>query len=177
MNTIAGNAAALGNAQYTEPPMSLHLDAQVTPHTRVHVTTTSLKELAQVMAYFNLVDAQAAPAEAPTPTAAPAAEKQTRRKTDKPENKPAAEAPKEQPAADTAGAAAGTSSPQPDAGASASTGVTPQQAGEAVRNYGAKHGIDKARELLKKHGFVKTADITADKAAAIHAEAIATEEL
>ena len=55
--------------------------------------------------------------------------------------------------------------------------MTPQQAAEAVRAYGAKNGIDAAKALMAKHGVDKTANITAEKAGAIHAEATAAQEL
>lgn len=57
--------------------------------------------------------------------------------------------------------------------------VSPAEAAEAVRAYGAKHGIVPARELLAKFGFAKTGDITADKAAEVAAAAKAgvSEEL
>jgi hypothetical protein len=138
----------------------LHLEGPVSATASIHFTTTSLEELAKVMAYFNLgVKIETKVAD----------KKDDKKKDDKKGN--------ETPAA-TAPAAGGTSSPAPAPAASAppasgGDAVEPAKAAEAVRAYGAKFGIDKARELLKKHGFEKTAEITADKAAAVHAEATA----
>ena len=150
--------AEIANAQ---PTMMLHLEAAVSPNTRVHVSSSSLNEIAAIMAHFNLVtpeQAQGTPAAEGNGAKAPA-----RRKTD----------PKPETPASTATAPAAT--PQETAGSAPV--VTPQQAAEAVRAYGAKNGIDAAKALMAKHGVDKTANITAEKAGAIHAEATAAQEL
>lgn len=150
------------------PAFQLHLSAQV-GNSELHFATNDLTELARVMAFFNLnpgnVDKPATKtAKAPAPAAsAPAGTT--------PSSGTAA------PSAGTAAAPAGTpAAPTPAPAASAPTApagdaITPQQAADAVRAYGAKTSIEAARALLQKHGFAKTGDITADKAAAVHAEA------
>jgi hypothetical protein len=45
--------------------------------------------------------------------------------------------------------------------------VTVEDAQQAVKDYAAKHGIEKGRALLAKFGFKRTNEITADKAAEI----------
>lgn len=152
---------ASSNEQRSAP--RLHLEGPVSATASIHFTTTNLEELAKVMAFFNLgvkIETKVATTE-------------KKDKGDKGNATP--------PAASTAPAAGGTSpspaaSPAPAASAppaASGDAVDPKSAAEAVRAYGAKFGIDKARELLKKHGFEKTAEITADKAAAVHAEATA----
>lgn len=45
--------------------------------------------------------------------------------------------------------------------------VTVEDAQKAVKDYAAKHGIEKGRELLATFGFKRTNEITADKAAEV----------
>lgn len=149
------------------PPMMIHLEAAVSESTRIHVSSTKLSEVAAIMAHFNLVESTTA---APAPAAG----------NGKGANKAAKPAPAP---ASTAETPAPTSAPAPAASASApaaTTGsdtVSPQTAADAVRAFGAKHGIDKAREVLRKHGFAATKDITADKAAAVLADVSEPQEL
>lgn len=154
------------------PAFSLHLSAKV-GDSELHFATSNLSELARVMAFFNLPGTlgnadkpatKSATTKAAAGTAAGAG-------TTTPSSGTAA------PSAGTAAAPAGSpAAPAPAPAASAPTApagdaITPQQAAEAVRAYGAKTSIEAARALLQKHGFAKTGDITADKAAAVHAEA------
>lgn len=166
------NAAAQGNQVgiNMEPPIGtarIHLSARVSEATEIHITTTNLNELAGVMAYFNLVPlAQASAAAAPVPeTPAPAAAKAPKPPK---ETKAAAPAPTPAPAPAASAPAPAGSSTQP---AEASASATPEQAAAAVREYGAKHGIEQARALMQKHGIARTAEITPANAAAIYADA------
>lgn len=45
--------------------------------------------------------------------------------------------------------------------------VTVEDAQKAVKDYAAKHGIEKGRELLATFGFKRTNEITAEKAAEV----------
>lgn len=155
-----------------QPAMMLHVEASISPNTRIHVSSTSLNEVAAIMAHFNLVTPDQVPASGNDKPATP-----SRRKTDKAET-PAATPPAPAPAATAPAPAATAPAPTPASPASApqaasgsGDAVTPQQAAEAVRAYGAKNGIDAAKALMAKHGVDKTANITAEKAPAIFAEA------
>lgn len=166
------NAAAAGvQGAFVEPPFQLHMRAKVSDATTIHVESTSIDELARVMAFFN-IGAQGKDGEQPAAATPPPPAAKTARGSSK---APAAPAP-----APTAAAPASSSTPTaapsaaaPQEPAPSSPSVTPQQAADAVRAFGGKHGIDKARALLKKHGFERTADITPDKAGAVHADATA----
>ena len=160
------------------------LVAQISESAQIQIQTDNLNEMAQALLFFNLATPSA---QAPAPAAAePVAEepKAKKPKAAKPAaTQPAAEAaPVETAAAEPAvespsegnAAAAGQEVETPAAQAASSAGSsqsTPAQAAEAVRAYGAKHGIAAARELLQKFGFAKTADITADKAGEVVAAA------
>lgn len=175
----AGQPPAIG-----EP--SLSVSARVSATGFLHFSSNDLSEVSRVLAFFNLAP-QAGEKQAESAAEAPG--KPTRRKSDKAADTPAAPAPApaapaaSAPAAaspsegnvpaSTAPAAAGSST-QP---AAASASVTPEQAAQAVREHGAKHGIEAARALLAKHGVAKTAEITPEKAPAIYADAKASEEL
>jgi len=164
MSDLANQAAQ------SEPAFQLHLQARVSGG-ELHFATDNLADMARVMSFFNLV-----------PAAPNGIEVSDGGKADK----AAAEgnggkgkggkATKAETAASTAATPAGSTeakAPAPAASAQpAATGsATPEQAAQAVREYGAKNGIDQARALLKKHGCEKTAEITAEKAPAIFAEA------
>lgn len=165
--------------------------AQLSEHQHLHVQTDSLEELGRALVFFGLANANNAqpnPAQQERPLAAaveePAAPKQRKPRAVKsePAATPAAAEPAlpetvaAAPAAGNAAAevfeqeataalTASSSAPVPSA--------TPAEAADAVRAYGAKFGITAARELLQKHGFAKTADITAEKAGEIVAAASA----
>jgi hypothetical protein len=140
------------------PAIQLRLDASI-GESHLMFATSSLTELARVMALFNLVEATPGNGQAAAPAAAPKAPKA-----------PKAETPAPAPAATAPAPAATVPAPAQAASASASS-VTPEMAAAAVREYGGKNGIEAARALLQKHGVDKTANITAEKAPAIHAEA------
>ena len=166
------------------------LVAQISESAQIQIKTESLNELAQALVFFNLASPSAqrdGVAQAPAPAAAERVAEEPKAKKPKAAKpaatQPAAEAaPVETAAAEPAvespsegnAAAAGQEVETPAAQAASSAGSsqsTPAQAAEAVRAYGAKHGIAAARELLQKFGFAKTADITADKAGEVVAAA------
>lgn len=165
------------------------LTANLNENAQLHVVTDSLNDMAQALLFFGLANANQAPAnpaqqELPLEAPAPVAEEPKAKKSRKPAaTQPVAEpAPVEtvpaEPAAESpseGNAAVEASAPAAPAASTASSpaSATPAEAAEAVRAYGAKNGIAAARDLLLKHGFAKTAEITADKAAAILAEASA----
>lgn len=170
--------------------------AQLSEHQHLHVQTDSLEELGRALVFFGLANANnaqpnAAQQELPLAAAVeePAAPKQRKPRAVKSEPAatpaaaetalpetaaaaPAAESPSE------GNAAAEVSEQEAPAAQTASSSVpapsaTPAEAADAVRAYGAKFGITAARELLQKHGFAKTADITAEEAGEIVAAASA----
>jgi hypothetical protein len=53
----------------------------------------------------------------------------------------------------------------------AAPAATVEEAAAAVRAYGAKNGLQAARDLLQKFGFARTTEVTADKAGEIVAAA------
>jgi hypothetical protein len=62
-----------------------------------------------------------------------------------------------------------TEKPKPKAKAPAK--VSPADAAQAVKDYAAKHGVEKGRELLASFGLKRTNEIKDDNAAAILAAA------
>ena len=177
------------------------LVAQISESAQIQIQTESLNELAQALVFFNLASPSAqrdGVAQAPAPAAAEPVAEEPKAKKPKASAKaatspdtaaPADVSEKKTPASDTSdttpsasangadegnAAAAGQEVETPAAQAASSAGSsqsTPAQAAEAVRAYGAKHGIAAARELLQKFGFAKTADITAEKAGEVVAAA------
>ena len=163
-----------------------HILAALNDKVHLDITTDNLQEMAVALQFFGLANTSAKdePAAEPAaePAPAPVAEEPKAKKPRKPaatqpapEPAPVETAPEEPAAASPSegNAAAEVSEPETPAVSSASlpASATPAEAAEAVRAYGAKRGIAAARELLQKYGFAKTAEITADKAGLIVAEA------
>ena len=159
-----------------------HILAALNDKVHLDITTDNLQEMAVALQFFGLANTSAKDEPAAEPAPAPVAEEPKAKKPRKPaatqpapEPAPVETAPAE-PAAESpseGNAAAEVSEPEAPAVSSASlpASATPAEAAEAVRAYGAKRGIAAARELLQKYGFAKTAEITADKAGLIVAEA------
>jgi hypothetical protein len=165
-------------------------NAQLGENVQLHVSTDTLQSLGQALVFFGLADltqqvkADERQQEPPLAAAEEPKAKKTRKAAATPAvtetaqaepvaAEPVAESPSE------GNAAAGASEPEVPAASAASCeepapSATPAQAAEAVRAFGARFGITAARELLQRHGCVKTADITADKAGAIVAEVSAS---
>jgi predicted component of type VI protein secretion system len=168
------------------------LSAQLGENVHLHVATENLEEMGRALMFFGLANLsktdprqQELPLEPtePAPAEEPKAKK-TRKAAATPAvtetaqaapvaAEPVAESPSE------GNAAAEASTPVAETASAASfeepaPSATPAQAAEAVRAFGARFGITAARELLQRHGCVKTADITADKAGAIVAEVSAS---
>lgn len=165
------------------------LNARLNENVHLDIQTDNLADMAQALQFFGLANTkderqqelplQPAAEPAPAPAEEPKAKKPRKPAATQPAAEPApVETAPTEPAADSpseGNAAAAVSAPEAPAASTASSPVsaTPAEAAEAVRAYGAKRGIAAARELLQKHGFAKTAEITADKAGLIVAEASA----
>ena len=151
------------------------VSARLNDQVHLDIYTEDIAELANALVFFGLASNTAQPAPAP----APAAEEPKAKKPRKPAaTQPVAEAaPAEAAPAETAvespsegnEPAVEASAPETPVvpAASSTVSATPAEAAEAVRAYGAKHGILAARELLQRFGFSKTSEITADKAGAV----------
>jgi len=61
--------------------------------------------------------------------------------------------------------------PKEEAPAETPAKVSPTDAAQAVKDYAAKHGVEKGRELLARFGLKRTNEIKDDNAAAILAAA------
>jgi outer membrane biosynthesis protein TonB len=157
-----------------------NFEARVGEQSILRIRTGNLSELTAALVHFNLVSTNQAPAETAQVEAvveeapAPKAEKVKKAKPEKaaPAPTPAVEEPAQPEPAQQEPAAASPSEPEA-VKTDDTVAKTPAEAAEAVRAYGAKNGIVAARELLQKHGFARTGDITADKAGALFAEASA----
>jgi hypothetical protein len=150
--------------------ITFDLEALIGERVKLRITTNSRDELASALNFFGLANPTGATAPAEETKAEETKAEETKAKKPKVEKAAAPAAKTEAPAAKTEAPAAAAETP---AATTDAPKATVEQAAEAVRAFGAKKGIVAARELLQKHGFGRTSEITADKAGLIVAEASA----
>lgn len=142
----------------------------------IRIETNSRTALQDALVHLGLATATAERATAVTPVEEKVAEaKPKKAKAAKPEAVTDVVAKEEVKAEEPAPAVeAAAQEPEPEVAtpeAAAKATVSVEEAAAAVRAFGAKNGLQAARDLLAQFGFARTTEVTADKAADVLAAA------